>query len=292
MDNTNKPHDWFASRFLNPDKTPEFFVLEGFSTENTKIEDKDFYKNKAKVKEFYTNEEGVFDEKAFDRDFDQYTKEYQYLSQINNRDFVLQFYEKHPGVFSVPFGHSYVPKMEITKVANPLDQSFGITAINQWSEPTISAREAAQKNRIWDSETQTWSEKSLNDYGALGILDKSLIYATDDDGNWKMDDFGNYYTETAGTGENLNKTSVTLSEVLTEDGSMMNKIDVFDSDNRESDLLKTAIRSAIIVGSTFTPVGSAIIYSTAALEFLKSLPGIAKMVNGFINDSESETLNA
>ena len=132
----------------------------------------------------------------------------------------------------------------------------------------------------------------MNDYGALGILDKSLIYATDDEGNWKMDDFGNYYTETAGTGENLNKTFVTLSEVLTEDGSMMNKIDVFDSDNRESDLLKTAIRSAIIIGSTFTPVGSAIIYSTAALEFLKSLPGIAKMVNGFINDSESETLNA
>lgn len=291
MENINKPHDWFAARFLNPDKTPEFLVLEGFSTENTKIEDKDFYKNKAKVQEFFKDENGNFDEKAFTEAHEKYTQEYQYLSNINNRDFVLQFYEKHPGVFSVPFGHSFAPTMDVSLTPNPLDQSFGVAAINEWSAPNISAREAAQKNRIWDSETQTWSEKTLNDYGALGILDKSLIYATDDEGNWKMDEFGNYYTETAGTGENLNKTSVTLSEVLTEDNSMMNKIDIFDSDNRESDLLKTAIRSAIIIGSTFTPAGSAIIYSTAALEFLKALPGIAKMVNGFINDSESETLN-
>lgn len=131
MENINKPHDWFAARFLNPDKTPEFLVLEGFSTENTKIEDKDFYKNKAKVQEFFKDENGNFDEKAFTEAHEKYTQEYQYLSNVNNRDFVLQFYEKHPGVFSVPFGHSFTPTMDVSLTPNPLDQSFGVTAINE-----------------------------------------------------------------------------------------------------------------------------------------------------------------
>jgi hypothetical protein len=56
-------------------------------------------------------------------------------------------------------------------------------------------------------------------------------------------------------------------------------------------LLKTAIRAAITVGSTFTPIGPAILYTTAAIEFAKAVPMLGKMVNGFISDEQSELLN-
>jgi hypothetical protein len=38
-------------------------------------------------------------------------------------------------------------------------------------------------------------------------------------GDWKTDEFGNFYTETAGNRENLGKEHVKWSEILTTDGS-------------------------------------------------------------------------
>jgi hypothetical protein len=149
MDAVNKPNDWFATRFLNPDQTPESLVVEGISTSNTKIEDREYYRNIPEVKEAYTDEYGTFKEREFNDTYDQYLAEYQYLSGINNRDFVLQFYEKNPGVFSVSYGHFVDPSMSVSKVNNPLEQTYGLTTIGEWSEPTISAKEAAQKNRIY-----------------------------------------------------------------------------------------------------------------------------------------------
>ena len=76
---------------------------------------------------------------------------------------------------------------------------------------------------------------------------KSLVYATydqdeyDENGNlihqkgeWKKDEFGNYYAETVDNEEVLDKQFVTLSEVLTDDNSAWNSVDIFDSDDLES----------------------------------------------------------
>jgi hypothetical protein len=131
MDAINKPNDWFTARFLNPEQTPESLVIQGLSAENTRLEDKEFYKNKPKVKEAFTDDNGVFNEKEFDKAYDTYLAEYQYLSGMNTRDFILQFYEKNPGVFSIPYGHYVTPKIKTSLTPNPLKQSFGIIQLNE-----------------------------------------------------------------------------------------------------------------------------------------------------------------
>lgn len=60
----------------------------------------------------------------------------------------------------------------------------------------------------------------MNDYGFWHTLTHDpLVYATDENGNFKMDEFGNYYTEVAGSGENLNKQVVSAFDTITKDGS-------------------------------------------------------------------------
>ena len=142
-------------------------------------------------------------------------------------------YEKSPGNFSVDFGDFKDNSITAEKIANPLDLSKGVVGMNKWSEPTKSNREAAQKNRYWDNDLQQWSDKTVNEAGALGLLTgKSLVYATYDDdvkdqygriihhkGDWKTDEYGNYYAETTNDEENIGKQFVTWTEVFTDDES-------------------------------------------------------------------------
>lgn len=134
---------------------------------------------------------------------------------------------------------------------------------------------------------------------------KSLVYATydndeyDENGNlihqkgeWKKDEFGNYYAETVDNEEILDKQFVTLSEVLTDDNSAWNSVDIFDSDDLESNAWKTGLRTAAVIGSTFIPyVGPFIKYGTAALSFTKVLPQLTKTLNGLFNNDEFDKLN-
>lgn len=151
---------------------------------------------------------------------------------------------------------------------------------------------------------------TINEEGFWGRLTgKSLVYATYDDdvydeetgellhqkGDWKTDEFGNYYAETAEGKENIGKEFVNVSEVLTTDGSAWNAIDIFDSDDITQNIPKTVLKTAAIIGSTFIPyfgIGNIIKYTTAAIEFAKVLPQMAKTINGFFDsDGEYDSLN-
>lgn len=234
MADERKTYDLFAARLLNPDKGLGALIDNGITMENTSLEDIDTYRNKAKVQEIFKKEDGSFDEENFKKFYDGIQQEFVAMNAIGTENFVLNSYEKAPGNFSVQYGQfvDLTPKAE--HVDNPLDLSKGLVGFNEWSEPTKSAREAAQQNRYWDNDEKKWSDKTVNEAGILGLLTgKSLVYATYDDdvkdqngniihhkGEYKKDDFGNYYAETTNDEENLGKQFVTWSEVLTDDNSV------------------------------------------------------------------------
>ena len=306
---TAKEFDLFATRILNPDKGLSYFIAEeGLSFQNTQLQDKDFYKSTKKVQEIFSDENGNFKDAEFDAFYNQISLEFSYLSQIDSASFIFDTYEKSEADFITPFGRRKEKTMEVSKVTNPLEQTYNLAGFDEWSTPELSAREAAQKNKVLKDDG-TWTSKTLNDIG-VGILSMpGIVYATYDTdgyhrdeftgeikahhkGEFKTDAFGKYYTEIASDGENLGKQFVTLSEVLTDDENWTNYLDIFDSDNREQDLFRTGVRAAATIAATFIPVvGPTIVYGTAALEFAKALPGLAKMVNGLVSDTQSAELN-
>lgn len=311
MENNAKTNDWFASRLLNDDKDPAFLLTEGITPLNSKMETPEFYKNKTKVKERFTKDNGDFDEDTFNKFYTAISKEFEYLSAIDSENFVLDSYEKSSSNFTTNFGKVKDQHIIASVTPNPLKQSRGLTVWNKWSDPTISNREAAQTNQYFDPETNTWSSKTLNELGAFGLLnEEGLVYATWDEdgehidpmtkqkvlhkaGEWKTDEFGNFYAEKAGNKENLNKQFVTLSEVLTDDNSAWNKIDIFDSDSLDSNIPRTILRAAVIGGSLLIPyVRTTIAYTSAAVNLTRVMPQILKTFTSFFSeDVQFDTLN-
>lgn len=311
MENNAKTNDWFASRLLNDDKDPAFLLTEGITPLNSKMETPEFYKNKTKVKERFTKDNGDFDEDTFNKFYTAISKEFEYLSAIDSENFVLDSYEKSSSNFTTNFGKVKDQHIIASVTPNPLKQSRGLTVWNKWSDPTISNREAAQTNQYFDPETNTWSSKTLNELGAFGLLnEEGLVYATWDEdgehidpmtkqkvlhkaGEWKTDEFGNFYAEKAGNKENLNKQFVTWSEVLTDDNSAWNKIDIFDSDSLDSNIPRTILRAAVIGGSLLIPyVGPTIAYTSAAVNLTRVMPQILKTFTSFFSeDVQFDTLN-
>lgn len=311
MENNAKINDWFASRLLNDDKDPAFLLTEGITPLNSKMETPEFYKNKTKVKERFTKDNGDFDEDTFNKFYTAISKEFEYLSAIDSENFVLDSYEKSSSNFTTNFGKVKDQHIIASITPNPLKQSRGLTVWNKWSDPTISNREAAQTNQYFDPETNTWSSKTLNELGAFGLLnEEGLVYATWDEdgehidpmtkqkvlhkaGEWKTDEFGNFYAEKAGNKENLNKQFVTWSEVLTDDNSAWNKIDIFDSDSLDSNIPRTILRAAVIGGSLLIPyVGPTIAYTSAAVNLTRVMPQILKTFTSFFSeDVQFDTLN-
>lgn len=311
MENNAKTNDWFASRLLNDDKDPAFLLTEGITPLNSKMETPEFYKNKTKVKERFTKDNGDFDEDTFNKFYTAISKEFEYLSAIDSENFVLDSYEKSSSNFTTNFGKVKDQHIIASITPNPLKQSRGLTVWNKWSDPTISNREAAQTNQYFDPETNTWSSKTLNELGAFGLLnEEGLVYATWDEdgehidpmtkqkvlhkaGEWKTDEFGNFYAEKAGNKENLNKQFVTWSEVLTDDNSAWNKIDIFDSDSLDSNIPRTILRATVIGGSLLIPyVGPTIAYTSAAVNLTRVMPQILKTFTSFFSeDVQFDTLN-
>lgn len=311
MENNAKTNDWFASRLLNDDKDPAFLLTEGITPLNSKMETPEFYKNKTKVKERFTKDNGDFDEDTFNKFYTAISKEFEYLSAIDSENFVLDSYEKSSSNFTTNFGKVKDQHIIASITPNPLKQSRGLTVWNKWSDPTISNREAAQTNQYFDPETNTWSSKTLNELGAFGLLnEEGLVYATWDEdgehidpmtkqkvlhkaGEWKTDEFGNFYAEKAGNKENLNKQFVTWSEVLTDDNSAWNKIDIFDSDSLDSNIPRTILRAAVIGGSLLISyVGPTIAYTSAAVNLTRVMPQILKTFTSFFSeDVQFNTLN-
>lgn len=295
MNTFTKPHDWFATRLLNPTKGIETLIVGNITPETAMLETRDKYKNTNKVKEIFTDDNGNFLEEEFNKFYDQIALEYAYLSSINTENFILDSYEKSESNLSTPFGKVKQHKMTTEYVKNPNKLAYGLTEFNEWSTPEFSNRELAQMNKYWDNEKQAWSEKTVNEEGLIGRLTgKSLVYATWDEegthidpmtgeemyhqkGEFKTDYWGNYYAETAENKEMLGKQYVTWSEVLTDDTSAWNVIDVFDSDNIEQNVPKTLIKTVGVAALYLIPYTRPFVsYGTAAIQLGRALPQITK----------------
>ncbi len=79
--NTVKQGDWMATVLTNQNTTVEDFIDNGVSPTNTVLQDRDYYKDKPKIQKMFSNSDGSFDEKNYNKFYDQTLKSYNEISE-------------------------------------------------------------------------------------------------------------------------------------------------------------------------------------------------------------------
>ena len=164
-----------------------------------------------------------------------------------------------------------------------------------------SIRELAQKSKIYDSETGEYLDKSAEDLGLFGgLFSTPLVYAKwDSDGDhidpitgrtvkhkkgeYRLNDDGKFFTETIGKKQGYDQEFVALSDILTKEDTWLNKIDFFDSDDKEKSAAGTVMKVAASVAPYLVP-GFNTIWGgvSAALALGSTLPTFAKALEGLV----------
>lgn len=304
-----KPNDIFVATLNNPNSSPYDFIGEELTPENTSLFDRDSYMETDYIQETFKNDEGVFDEQAFD---DAYMKAAAYYKTMSDEDFLdnLATIEYSPFDITRPIASkTFTPEVVYDMDFNPFKEVYSRRGINSITPGELSPRELAQKNKVYDPETDTWSEVSAND---MGLLDKffgdTLVYGQYDEdgfhddqrtgrsvqhkkGEWKYDEDGNLFLEKLGDREIYGRQVVNPLDMLTDDGSLANKyIDFWDSDGREKSIAKSTAKLVFDIAPFFIPgVGQVYGGIKAAISLSSILPTFYKAFEGILlGDSNSQ----
>ncbi len=113
-------------------------------------------------------------------------------------------------------------------------------------------------------------------------------------GDWKINEEGNLYTEKLGKREIYGKQVVNPTDILTTDGSLFNKFDFFDSDDRQKSIAGTTFKLASQIAPYLIP-GFNTYYGgvTAAIGLASVLPTFYKAFEGMlIGDNKTSLTDA
>jgi hypothetical protein len=167
-------------------------------------------------------------------------------------------------------------------------------------ESNKSMRELAQTNdHYFDWEKQEWIEESPDDFGFSGIWKEPMTYAiwqedgfhkdlmtgqtvAHQKGEWKTDQNGRFYMETVGDREAYGLEIASVWDTLTSEGTFMNSMNVFESDDKEKSIAGTTMKLVLNILPYCIPVvnkvwgGLHMAYGLASImpAFYKSFEGI------------------
>lgn len=298
-----KQYDIFATLLQNTQAKPEDLITSGLSPDNTELRTKDEYKNSELIKSQFTDINGKFDESGFDSFYNIANTYYQAMSDTAYLEQALTIPDSPLNINRKIGSKTYDTDTKFMPDFNPDKSSYNLTYFGSVDPNELSRRELAQRNKVFDTKTNEWSEKPLNDFNVFSkFLGDTLVYAAWDEdgthynkilgrevshkaGDWKYDDTGNYYTETIGDREIYNKQVVNPSDLLTTEGTLMNKIDFFDSDGRTKNILGATLKMGVGIAPFLIPgVGQ-------AYAGLKVFTGLASVMPTFAKSIEAVLTN-
>ena len=175
MDNLEKK-DWFGLYYSNQDKTYIDFLQNGITPNDIELKSKDEYKQNEKIIQAFTSPDGRFDNNAFDTFYNKALSSYNTLSigQFTEEDLPKVQYD-----IMSPFKSQLSPvqdiSLDIIKTKNPFIQSTGLNTILGTEMTSMSTREMAQQNKIFDTENNRWMDLTPEDLGFWGTVTKTPI---------------------------------------------------------------------------------------------------------------------
>lgn len=303
-----KQHDFIMTLLANDPKTSIGDLQDaGYTPDNTQFADKSVYLNSEKIQNnpAFQNDNGQFDQQKFSIFYDNAKTVYNYLANESYVDDLIKqtSYDEHNIFASWDQVDHSGPDFQLVKAWNPDRQTFGMIRVGQQGPRVRSMEEIAQTQQVLDWETKALKESPneggfLSDFWTTRVLaqwdydaDENGDPTTDPDkivyqkGTPKYNENGTYYYETLGGRSIYGKRVLNRANVLTTDGSALNRFDFFDTDDIEQkSFIGSVMRQVALVGPMFIPYVGVVWAGASVLMQLAKLSAIAgKMISG--NDS-------
>lgn len=304
---TDKKYDWMALLQYQPQYTLSDFKDLGITPENTEFKSKDYYKGLNAVREadIFKNDSGEFDENKFNNFYDQASLLYNGYANEEVYNNLASSYTYDPWEWWNKDGDrikDVSPKMTLGE--NPLMITSGVKGLGEVTESPFSTRELAQRNKIYDYTTNTWLDKTPNDYAGIfkSWTAPTLVLATYDQDETEIDENGREikhkkgdikldrnnipFYETLGDRDASGKDFLLREDIYSVDGGRGNKIDIFDADGKRTSAGKVVAKSIVRVAPYLIPggVGQIYAYLKAGQAMAEFVPTLLKSVDAFVTN--------
>lgn len=301
-----KQNDWIVATLNNPTFGSDDFKDIGLNLDNTQILPIDEYlkSDYIKTNPNFQDETGKFQESKFKEFYNQGIEKFKdFALDENYQAFSYDLFDPRND------GNKRVksPDLKMYSVSNPLHQTIGTAGVTSFGIPQLTAKEQAQKNKVFDPSAGKFEDYSPNDYALFKnplkyfkslFTMEPLVYAQYEEdgfhidpitkqevehkaGDFKLNEDGEYYTEKLQGRNPGNKTFVSAFDTITVDESYINKYDFFDADSADKSVFGSIMNTAATVAPLFLGPEMALVYSSALIgrELAKALP----MLGGFID---------
>lgn len=299
-----KNNDWIVANINNPGFTPGDFRASGLDMDNTQILSKEEYLQSdfIKTNDAFKDANGDFSEKKFSDFYDSALQGYNVFSSIEDGFQYDQFDARRS---RKPNSQTKTQDMFIYQVSNPDESVIGKGWINETVESPFSTRELAEQNKVYDYETGEFCSYSPNEHALLSdpieyfkdLFKEPLVLAAYDEegdhedpitgevmhhqkGDLKLNEDGKYYYETLAGRSVAGKQVLSKFDVLTVDGDSFNKLDFWDSDDKEKSIGGSIMKGVATIAPLF--MGDlGVLLSTAQVvrEFGKVMPFVDGLIN-------------
>lgn len=312
MKEIKQPNDILVATLVAPSASAMDLLRSDINIDNTSLLNPDEYKQTPFIKKHFTDENGVFNEAAFNKVYEMAASKYWELEDskiLKNLEDYLEHSttSRYRPINGKVKDLTYKPE---TNKNNPLQQATSLTYFNEKSAPVITPEEAAQQGGIWDPETQTWLEGTAEDRSlSKKLFGQTLVYAqyekdgyqanpiTGEMGEHKKGEFitdanGQYFTEVLGKRDLGEKKVVASGDILTKENSFLNKLDFFDSDGYEKSIGGVAMKTIARIAPYVIP-GFNLGYGgfVAAINMAAVLPTFYKSIEGLITGDNPSKLS-
>ena len=308
----NKENDLLLTMISNPTFSLGDLKNVGLSTNNTSLASKDTYQNLKEVQDIFKRQDGSFNQESFDQFYNVATAFYNNLANDRYAEESKTIFDKYDMFAPQEEEKNISPNIDIVTTFNPDRQRIG--TINLWrtEDPTLSREEIAQSQKVLlnpvnseKGQEQIWGDRA--DEHFFRDFFKTRVLATYDNdgthidpisgqevehkkGDYKLNNQGTYFYEELDGRNIYGKQVLNKLNVITKEGTKINKYDVFDSDDLDQkSATKTLLKNIALVGSMWIPyVGPAI----AAASIGSQLVGIGAILGKMVVGSDNPTLSA
>lgn len=305
--------DLFYDLLANPQLALGDLEAVGHSTQNTRLFSRDYYKNNEKVREQFTDQNGTFNEKAFNQEYSLAAAYYKGMTDDSYNKNLIEYtkFDKD-NILVDPKLRTLDDAPQIFAAPNPTRDTTSLIEIGKTTSSGKSAEEVAQAEKtllnpvevengaepIWgESPNDEWwkdlfSTRVLAKYDTEGyhidpLTGKKEWHKKDD---LKLNENGTYYYEDLDGRSIYGRQVLNKFNTFTTDGSWWNQYDFLDSDDlNQKSVAGSVAKNLFLVGSMFLPyVG----WGVAAASVGTQLAGLVGTFGKMLVGSDSPTLSS
>ena len=311
MAQDSKKNDLLLNVLANPSYTMTDFIDVGINADNSTIKSRYEYLNNEKIRRdpVFAKSDGTFDENKFNNFYDAVVSQYNVMANKSYDEMLVDEIETDPyDILSDPETRRYkledqVKLVEFGKdipMLNPNRTKFSVGGVGKMSEGAWTPQELAQMSERYNPETGKFEESPENwftgDHWYSNIFKTTVMatYSEDDPevqrgerkaGEYKLNDQGTYYTEFLNGRTTYNREIVSKLDLLTKEGSWINRYDFFDSDDKDKNVFGSIMKNVAAIAPMFIPyVGQYYILGSIAMQTGGIASIVAKMALGSDND--------